>query len=230
MLLWPLVVALTAAPPTLTTSSTNPTPTSLPTTAPPSLDPAAIDAARVQEVVLARQRAESDHLKRLGLWGASNVVAGAGLLALGSPGVSPLEAPPPALRGFGIQSLGWGAVNLAIAGIGLVGGAADTALTREEALAAEDDNGKVLWVNVGLDVGYMMAGGVLIAAGASGAQPAVDWTAHGAGVVTQGLGLLVLDVVAVWGSADREEALQALPPTSTTTPPPTPTMTTMTTP
>lgn len=201
MLLWPLTLALACTPAASAVSPAN-------------VDQAAIDAAVVQQV-LARQRAEGDHLKRLGIWGVTNVVAGAGLLAIGSPGVSPLEAPPPALRGFGIQSIGWGAVNLAIAGIGLVNTASDVDLTREAALAAEDDNAKVLWVNVGLDVGYMMAGGVLMAAGASGAQPAVDWTAHGAGVITQGLGLLVLDVVAVWGSADREEALQALPPTTT---------------
>jgi hypothetical protein len=200
MLLLPLTLALASAPAV-----------SVP---PASLDQAAIDAAQVQQLVLLRQRAERDHLKRLGIWGVTNVVAGAALLAVGSPQVSPLEAPPPALRGFGIQSMGWGAVNLAIAGIGLVTSATDVDVTREAALAAEDDNAKVLWVNVGLDVGYMMAGGVLVAAGTAGAQPAVDWMAHGTGAVTQGLGLLVLDVVAVLGSAGREEALQALPPTT----------------
>ena len=203
MLSWPLTLALACAP----TASGGP---------PASPDQASTDAAVVQQLVLARRQAEADHLKRLGIWAASNVVAGAGLLVLGSPGVSPLETPPPALRGFGIQSMAWGTVNLAIAGIGLVTSAADGDVTREAALAAEDDNAKVLWVNVGLDVGYMMAGGVLVAAGASGAQPAVDWTAHGAGVITQGLGLLVLDVVAVLGSAGREEALQALPPSQVT--------------
>ncbi len=181
---------------------------------PATLDQAALDAARVQQVVAARQRAEQDHLRRLGIWGLTNVIAGSALLAVGSPAVSPLEAPPPALRGYGIQSMGWGAINLAIAGIGLVTASTDVDLTREEALVAEDDNAKVLWVNVGLDVGYMMAGGALVAAGTSGAQPALDWMAHGAGIVTQGLGLLVLDVVAVLGSAGREEALQALPPTT----------------
>lgn len=203
MSLLPLVLALASAP----------SPAHVP---PASLDQAAIDAAHVQQLVAARQRAERDHLKRLGIWGLTNVVAGGALLAMGSPAVSPLEAPPPALRGFGIQSIGWGGINLAIAGIGLITSSSDVDLTREAALAAEDDNAKVLWVNVGLDVGYMMAGGVLVAAGTSGAQPAVDWMAHGAGVMTQGLGLLVLDVVAVLGSAGREEALQALPPTTIT--------------
>jgi hypothetical protein len=201
MLLLPLTLALASAP----AASGVP---------PASLDQAAIDHAQVQRLVSLRQRAERDHLKRLGIWGVTNVVAGAGLLAMGSPAVSPLEAPPPALRGYGIQSIGWGAVNLAIAGIGLVTSPSDVDLTREAALAAEDDNAKVLWVNVGLDVGYMMAGGALVAAGTSGAQPAVDWMAHGTGIITQGLGLLVLDVVAVLGSAGREEALQALPPTT----------------
>jgi hypothetical protein len=82
----------------------------------------------------------------------------------------------------------------------------------ELALAAEDDLGKVLWTNIGLDAGYMFAGGTMIAAGAFGAEPAVDWQSHGAGIVMQGAGLLVLDGIAVWSSGPREEALQTLPP------------------
>ena len=161
-------------------------------------------------------QAEQDHLRRLAIWAGSNVVAGGALLWLATPGLSPLPAEqvPAVLQGFSIQSLAWGGINLAICGLGAAfqQPLATTTDDRELALAAEDDLGKVLWTNIGLDAGYMFAGGTMIAAGAFGAEPAVDWQSHGAGIVMQGAGLLVLDGIAVWSSGPREEALQTLPP------------------
>jgi len=179
----------------------------------------------VQALSSARVQAEQDHLRRLAIWAGSNVVAGGALLWLATPGLSPLPADqvPTMLQGFSIQSLAWGGINLAICGIGAAF-PSTPGDDRVVALAAEDDLGKVLWTNVGLDAGYMFAGGTMIAAGAAGAAPAVDWQSHGAGIVMQGAGLLVLDGIAVWSSGPREEALQALsssptsPPTSSSTP------------
>ncbi|MBM4280370.1 MAG: hypothetical protein FJ137_06280 [Deltaproteobacteria bacterium] len=165
----------------------------------------------IAALVEARVDAERAHLARLGVWAGVNVVAGAALLALARPETSPLPTPATLLEGFAVQSLAWGGINLAIVGLGLASTPAPVT-TREAALAAEDDLGKVLWVNVGLDAGYMMAGGALWGASLAGAKPAEQWRSHGVGIVTQGLGLAVLDVIAVWDSAPREEALQALPP------------------
>jgi hypothetical protein len=165
-------------------------------------------------VALSRARvdAEHAHLGRLAIWAGTNVVAGGALVWLSTPGLSPLpsEQVPEVLRGFAVQSLAWGGINLIIAGLGAAFPSSTTS-DRDIALAAEDDLGKVLWTNIGLDAGYMFAGGTLMAASAFGAEPAIEWRSHGAGVVTQGAGLLALDLLAVWDSGPREEALQALP-------------------
>gem|GEM_PF-1245085 len=171
----------------------------------------AVDAA-VEGLVQARVQAEEDHLRRLGIWGAASVLGGAGLLALSMPGVV-VDDGAGALQGFGIQSVAWGTINLAIVGIGAVVPRAPIT-DRDDALAAEDDLAKVLWVNVGLDVGYLMVGGTLAAASQLGAEPRVDVFSHGVGIATQGAGLLVLDLIAVWSSDPREQALAALPPSA----------------
>ncbi len=168
--------------------------------------------ARVEELVQARVQAEEEHLRRLGIWGAASVLGGAGVLALSMPGVVADDGAP-AVQGFGIQSMAWGTINLAIVGIGAVVPRAPIT-DRDDALAAEDDLAKVLWVNVGLDVGYLMVGGTLAAASQLGAEPRVDVFSHGVGIATQGAGLLVLDLIAVWSSDPREQALAALPPSA----------------
>ena len=61
------------------------------------------------------------------------------------------------------------------------------------------------------DAAALLAGGTMIAAGAFGAAPAEQWQSHGVGIIMQGVGLGFLDVIAVWESGPREEALQALP-------------------
>jgi hypothetical protein len=179
----------------------------------PTAEDDASDDGAVASLVHARVDAERAHLARLGVWAGTNIVAGAALLALARPETSPLPTPATAVEGFAVQSIAWGAVNLTIAGLGLA--AAPVSVTsRADALAAEDDLAKVLWLNVGLDAGYMMAGGAMWGASLAGAAPAEQWRSHGAGIVTQGLGLAVLDVIAVWDSGPREERLQALPPPS----------------
>ncbi len=166
-------------------------------------------------IVAEREAAEADHLRRLGLWGASSVVGGAGLFALSQPALLG-DGAPRQLEGFAIQSMAWGGINLAIVAIGSLAPKTTPTMStmskmRADALDAEDDLAKVLWVNVGLDVGYMMAGGTMMAASQLGAEPSVDWLSHGAGIVTQGAGLFILDLIAVWGSDARERALADLP-------------------
>ncbi len=174
--------------------------------------------APMSTIVAEREAAEADHLRRLGLWGASSVVGGAGLFALSQPALLG-DGAPRQLEGFAIQSMAWGGINLAIVAIGSLAPKTTPTMStmstmskmRADALDAEDDLAKVLWVNVGLDVGYMMAGGTMMAASQLGAEPSVDWLSHGAGIVTQGAGLFILDLIAVWGSDARERALADLP-------------------
>jgi hypothetical protein len=107
------------------------------------------------------------HLWRIGLWGAASVLTG--LWARRRPG--------PFWRQLAIQCIVWGAVNAALALAGARGTPPSAAF---------------LWVNVGLDVGYVAVAVTLILVGRRFGSPAL----RGAGwaVVPQGLFLLVADL------------------------------------
>ena len=92
-----------------------------------------------------------------------------------------LLAGPPATRGFGRQTAAWGAVDGAIA---LVGARRRAARGRTDPARLR----RVLVLNAGLDVGYLAAGGVLVAR--------TRWRGDGLAVLVQGAFLLVLDTVA----------------------------------
>jgi hypothetical protein len=102
----------------------------------------------------------------LGGWAAASVIVGAALAA------------SPRTRGFGRQTLAWGAVDGAIAYVGArrraANGPADRARLR-----------RVLLVNAALDVGYVAVGAELVRRG--------RWPGDGRAVVVQGLFLLGLD-------------------------------------
>ena len=99
----------------------------------------------------------------------------------------------------------------AIAGVGLATLDAAAASGLAEALADEGRYGDVLWVNMGLNAGYVAVGGTLLAVGArAGVSRAAEWRGHGLAVMIQGVGLLVLDGVALVGSAERLGALRDL--------------------
>lgn len=107
----------------------------------------------------------------LGGWAAASVAVGAVLAAR------------PGTRGFGRQTVAWGAVDGAIAGVGAwrrtaKGPTAPRRLRR------------ILLLNAGLDVGYLGAGAWLVRDG--------RWRGDGAAVVVQGAFLLVLDSVAAF--------------------------------
>ena len=111
-----------------------------------------------------------DQLTRvLGAWAAASVVAG---LALSMD---------PRTRGFGRQTAAWGAVDGAIAAVGVRGrrrkGPTDPARLR-----------RVLLVNAGLDVGYLAVGARLVRGD--------RWRGDGYAVLVQGAFLLVLDTTA----------------------------------
>ena len=109
---------------------------------------------------------ESRLTAALGRWAVGSVVAGA------------LLSVPPRTRGFGRQTLAWGAVDGALAAVG----------ARRRAARGPTDARRlrrVLLLNAGLDVGYLVVGAWLVRDG--------RWPGDGAAVLVQGTFLLVLD-------------------------------------
>jgi hypothetical protein len=127
--------------------------------------------------------AERAHLLRLIIWGGASVVAGAALL-----GLLRLRRERSALLDhFAIQTVAWGAIDLALALAGR-----QRLELRDLAAATRLD--RFLWLNIGLDAGYVMVGLTLLAVGWRVARrPGL--VGAGIGVIVQGTGLAVLDLV-----------------------------------
>lgn len=108
-------------------------------------------------------------LRVLGGWAAGSVAAGA------------LLSVQPTTRGFGRQTLAWGAVDGLLAAVGArrrtSRGPTDPARLR-----------RVLLVNAALDVGYVATGAWVVRR--------TRWRGDGAAVVVQGAFLLALDTLA----------------------------------
>ena len=134
------------------------------------------------DTLLALERA---HLLRVALWGGGSVLAGSLLLALlavrGRLGTSPL------VKHFAIQTAAWGAVDLALIALAWRGLA-----LRDHAGATQLE--RVLWLNIGLDAGYVGVGATLaLTAWLLGRR--MGGVGAGLGIVTQGLALFVLDLL-----------------------------------
>ena len=117
--------------------------------------------------------------RTLGALGASSLVGG-GLVAMRSSS--------PATRAFGQQTAAWGAINVAIAGVGAWRARAHPARAAQLR--------RTLLVNAGLDVLYVAAGAHLahhrVTLGGRVTPDAAK--GHGLAVVGQGLALLALDL------------------------------------
>ena len=107
----------------------------------------------------------------LGSWAAVSIATGV------------LLATRPASRGFGRQCAAWGAVDGAIALVG-------ARRRRARGATPAPRLCRVLLVNAGLDVGYLIAGGWLVRDG--------RWRGDGCAVIVQGAFLLGLDSSAAW--------------------------------
>jgi hypothetical protein len=125
--------------------------------------------------------AERGHLVRLLWWGLASVIVG-GTVLVGLRA----RAPRPALVWhFAIQTAAWGAIDVALVAMGWQG------------LRLRDVDGyralrEFLWLNVGLDAGYVGVGVTLAICGwVMGKR--VGLVGAGTAVVVQGLALLVLD-------------------------------------
>ena len=122
------------------------------------------------------------HVLKILVWGALSVGVGTALFAL----VRVKSVDSPLLQHFAIQSTAWGLIDIGIA------------IWAKQGLHLRDLAGAValdrfVWLNVGLDVGYVAVGATLVIAG---------WTlgrrfglvGAGAGVIVQGCALTLLDL------------------------------------
>ena len=132
------------------------------------------------DTLLAVERA---HLIRLIVWGGASLVVGTGLL-----GLLRLRGHRSALLDhFGIQTAAWGGIELALS------------LKRLNQLELRDLAGatrldRMLWLNIGLDVGYMMVGIALLVLGWRLARR-MGFVGAGLAVIVQGLALALLNLV-----------------------------------
>jgi hypothetical protein len=126
---------------------------------------------------------ERAHLIRLLAWGAASMLAGTAILAwlrVGSHRSALLQQ-------FAIQSAAWGAVDAAIT-LGMWTHLAP----RDVASATRLD--RLLWLNVGLDIGYVLVGiTLIIAAWRLGKR--LGLVGAGIGVIVQGGALMLLNLM-----------------------------------
>jgi carboxylesterase len=127
--------------------------------------------------------------RRLLLWSAASMLAGGALLLFGDS----------FWRGFGLQALVWGAIDAGIAIFGRRGanqrlltnisaGGDDVALAVREARNLR----RLLWINTGLDVLYVVGGIALITTSGQGDEFA---RGNGWGIVVQGAFLFLFDLL-----------------------------------
>jgi len=148
---------------------------SLARAADPVTDPVTDPAADgVQAAALDRA-----HLERLGVWAGTSAVGGGLMLGLARQ--------KPGLQAYGLQTLGWSAVNGAIVGLAWKGTA------EPRSLAQIHSAREVYALNVGLDAGYVGTGLALALLSKKAGWGQLE--GHGWAAVTQGAGLLVLDLV-----------------------------------
>ena len=132
------------------------------------------------DTLLAVERA---HLTRLMLWSGASLLVGGVLL-----GVMRARGHRSALlEHFGIQTMAWGAIELALALTGF-----RRVELRDLAGATRLD--RFLWLNIGLDVGYVMVGMTLLLIGWRMARR-MGLVGAGMAVIVQGSALALLDLV-----------------------------------
>ena len=131
------------------------------------------------------EAAERAHLLRLLVWGAASVLAGTALLAW----LRFDARRSPLLKHFAIQAAAWGVVDAIIAVVMM-----SQIAPRDIASATRLD--RILWLNIGLDAGYVLVGLTLLVAGWRLGRR-LGLVGAGIGVVVQGSALGVLDLVLV---------------------------------
>lgn len=134
------------------------------------------------DTLLAAERA---YLLRLLAWGAASVLAGTALMAwhlMRHRGTLLIQH-------FAIQTAAWGAVELAF------GAVAYTSLALRDVTGATRLD-RILWLNVGLSLGFLLVSIVLIVTGWwLGGTRRNGVVGAGMGVLVQGAALCILDLV-----------------------------------
>jgi hypothetical protein len=127
-------------------------------------------------------RAEQQHLLRLLLWAATSILGGTAL------GVTTVvrRVKSPLLTNFAIQTGAWGVLIGGIAGVWW-----QTVALRDLAGAARLE--RMLWMTMGLDIGFI-AVGVVLAITAWILSRRLGGVGAGTAIAIQGLALLVLDM------------------------------------
>lgn len=146
----------------------------------------------------ARLDGEADHLMRVGAWGGTNLVGGFLAATMSDSNM---------WSSFGVQSAGWGAVNLGIVAIALTQRASSTPTTFEEERAEERRYQRALRINLALNGGYVLVGGLTTLSAEAGPDGARQ-RGHGVAIVTQGAALLLLDGLAYHDSRRRTTTLR----------------------
>ena len=131
------------------------------------------------DTLLAAERA---HILRLFAWGAASAVTGTAIVAW----LRARAAQSPLLLQFGIQTMGWGLAEVAL---GLF--ASRGLALRDLAGATRLD--RLLWLNIGLDLGYMLVGASILVTGWQIGRRA-GLVGAGVGVIVQGSALVLLDL------------------------------------
>ncbi len=125
---------------------------------------------------------ERAHLLQIIVWGGASIVVGVALL--GFLGVRRVRSV--LLAHFAIQCVAWGMAEVALAGIRLRG-----ISFRDGAAAATLD--RLLWLNTGLDAGYVIVGITLLLTGFLLGRRLGPMGA-GMGIIVQGLALFAFDL------------------------------------
>jgi len=129
------------------------------------------------------QLAEQHHVIRLLVWSQASLLVGGVLLLL----LVRRRVASPLLRHFAIQTAAWGGVTLVIAWLAWRG-----IRPLDHAGAVRLD--RLVWLNIGLDVGYVAVGATLALTGWLGARR-LGPVGAGIAIALQGIVLGALDLV-----------------------------------
>ena len=127
--------------------------------------------------------AERSHLIRVALWAVSSAALGSVLVAF----ITLRRLAAPIAFWFGVQTLAWGSLELVVTAVRWYG-----VSMRDVSAATRLD--RLTWLSVGLDVG-IAAVGLTSAIMAWTRERRLGAFGAGIGIVVQGLGLLVLDLM-----------------------------------
>ena len=131
------------------------------------------------DTLLALERA---HLLQIIVWGGTSFLVGAMVLAI----LAVRRTRSALLSNFAIQCVAWGAAEVALAGVRFQG-----VSHRDGAAAVTLD--RLLWLNTGLDAGYVIVGVTLALTGwILGRRPGL--MGAGMGVIMHGLALFIFDL------------------------------------